>query len=339
MLPSELTEHFLSLGDRPFRAEQVFRWLHSGAADFSGMTNLPEVLRVKLDDEFYITVPEILEKQVSKLDGTIKYLWKMHDGNTVESVLMEYEHGFTVCISTQVGCRMGCVFCASAIGGLARNLKPSEMLDQVMFSQFDQKNRVSNIVLMGIGEPLDNFENVARFLSLITHPLGINIGARHITLSTCGIAENIDKLAEYDIQLSLAISLHAPDDETRSRLMPINNKYGVDSLMQACRRYFQATGRRISYEYALIDGVNDTTRHAALLAEKLKNSGSHLNLILLNNVHECDFRASPPENVKAFTTLLKRKGVNFTVRRKLGADIDASCGQLRAKFGCGAEPG
>ena len=331
MLPNELAEYFESAGERTYRAEQVFRWLHTGARTFNEMTNLPEILRDKLDREFFITMPQLCEKMVSKTDGTIKYLWSLADGNTVECVVMKYEHGYTVCISTQVGCRMGCAFCASAIGGLVRNLTPAEMLDQVLLSQLDTGIRISNVVLMGIGEPLDNFENVIRFLWLITHPLGMNIGARHITLSTCGIIENIDKLAEYDIQLSLAASLHAPDDETRSRLMPINKTNGVDGIFQACDRYFQATGRRISFEYILIDEVNDTLRHAESLARKLKNKGSHLNLILLNNVSEREFRASPAGRVEAFTRVLKQKGVNFTIRRKLGGDIDAACGQLRRR--------
>ena len=331
MLPDELAEYFESIGERAFRGEQVFRWLHSGATAFSEMTNLPEKLRVRLDDEFIITLPEIVEKQVSQLDGTIKYLWEMSDGNTVESVLMEYEHGYSCCISTQVGCRMNCAFCASAIGGLVRNLTASEMLDQVLFSQIDAGLRISNVVLMGIGEPLDNFDNVLRFLLLLTHTSGINIGARRITLSTCGIIENIDKLAVHDIQLSLAVSLHATDDETRSRLMPVNKSISIYELLQACDRYYKATGRRISYEYAMIDGVNDTPRHAEMLSRMLKDTSSHINLIRLNDVPERSFRASPPERVKAFSDILKQKGVNFTIRRKLGGDIDASCGQLRRR--------
>ena len=335
MLLPELTEFIESIGDKKFRAEQIFRWLHSGTVMFDEMTNLPKKLRGRLDDGFYINVPLILDKQISRLDGTIKYLWELNDGNSVESVVMEYSHGRSVCISTQVGCRMGCAFCASAIGGLVRNLTASEMLDQVMFSQMNIGERISNVVLMGIGEPLDNFDNVLRFLTILTHPYGMNIGARHITISTCGIAENIDKLAQYDIQLSLAVSLHAPDDETRSRLMPINAASSVDTLLQACRRYFLATGRRVSYEYAMIDSVNDSPRHAKLLVRKLNGTGSHLNLILLNNVTERGFRASKPESIKAFIEILKLNSVNFTIRRKLGADIDASCGQLRGSRNSG----
>ena len=332
MLPAELAEYFVSIGERDFRAGQVFRWLHGGAKGFSEMTNLPEALRLKLDEDFFITAPKMLEKQVSEADGTAKYLWELADGNSVESVVMKYEHGLTVCISTQVGCRMGCVFCASTIGGLIRNLTASEMLDQVLYSQMDVGSRLSNVVLMGIGEPLDNYDNVIKFLTLINHPSGMNIGARHITLSTCGIIENIDKLAECEIQLSLVASLNAPDDETRSRLMPINKKTGVDELFGACDRYFKSTGRRISYEYALINGINDTRSHAESLSERLKGSGSHLNLIIWNNVPECAINASTPERVKAFTNILKQNKINFTIRRKLGGDIDASCGQLRRRF-------
>ena len=332
MLPNELSVYFEAIGERTFRAEQVFRWLHSGAEAFSEMTNLPEKLRDRLSNEFFITVPEMIDKQVSQLDGTVKYLWKMSDGNTIESVLMEYEHGYTCCISTQVGCRMNCTFCASAIGGYIRNLTASEMLDQVLFAQLNAGIRISNVVLMGIGEPLDNFDNVIRFLFLITHLSGMNIGSRHITLSTCGIIENIDKLAVCDIQLSLAVSLHAPDDDTRSLLMPVNKTAGVDELFRACERYYRTTGRRISYEYAMIDGVNDTPRHADILSRRLRDTGSHINLIRLNYVMERSFRSSPPERVKAFTDILKQRGVNFTMRRKLGGDIDASCGQLRRRW-------
>ena len=332
MSPSELEGIFRSAGEKPYRARQVFKWLHSGAASFSEMTDIPAALREKLATEFYITAPALMRKQVSKQDGTIKYLWGMDGGCAVESVIMEYEHGNTVCISTQSGCRMGCVFCASQLGGFFRNLVPSEMEAQVQYSQQDSGKKISNIVLMGIGEPLDNFDNVLRFLNLINHPDGMNIGMRHISLSTCGIIENIDKLAEYDIKLTLSVSLHAPDDETRSRLMPINRTTGVDRLMQACGRYFQKTGRRVSYEYALIDGINDTLPHAQMLASKLKNTGSHLNIILLSDVPELPLQASSTENTGAFTEYLKQKGVNYTIRRSLGSDIDASCGQLRRKI-------
>ena len=328
----EIAEYFDSIGERSYRAEQVFLWLHSGAKSFGEMTNISEKLREKLDNEFYITVPELVKKQVSKQDGTIKYLWRMFDDSAIESVVMEYAHGSTVCVSTQVGCRMGCIFCASTRGGLVRNLMASEILDQVLFSQLDSGKRISNVVLMGIGEPLDNFDNVMLFLKLITHQSGINIGARHISISTCGIIENIDKLAENDIQLTLSVSLHAPDDETRSRLMPINRVTGVDKLFEASNGFFKKTGRRVSYEYVMIDGVNDTRRHAGMLAQRLKNTGSHLNLIMLSSVAESSMCTSTPGSVNVFTGLLKQKGINYTIRRSLGGDIDASCGQLRRRL-------
>jgi len=332
MLPSELEEYFRQCGERSFRAGQVFQWLHSGVRSFDEMTNLPVSLRNDLESGFYITVPELIEAHVSERDGTIKYLWRMRDGAAIESVLMEYEHWNTVCISTQVGCRMGCLFCASAIGGLERNLAASEMLDQVMFSQYASGKKVSNIVLMGIGEPLDNFDEVLRFLQLVTDSSGINIGARHITLSTCGIAENIDKLADCGIQLTITASLHAPDDETRTRLMPGKRISGVDALLEATSRYFKKTGRRVTFEYALIEGVNDGIYQAKLLSEKLKGTGSHLNIIKLNDVPERAFKPSSAERVQAFTALLKREGLTYTVRRSLGGDITASCGQLRRKL-------
>ena len=330
MMLAELAGHFESLGERPFRAVQVYKWLHGGAGAFSEMTNIPEILRQRLDSEYFISAPTLLQKQVSEIDGTIKYLWKLRDGNAIESVLIEYKHGLTVCVSTQAGCRMGCVFCASAIGGLVRNLTASEILDQVLFSLPNPGKRISNIVLMGIGEPLDNFDNVIRFLELVRSREGLNIGARRITLSTCGIIESIDKLAQHDIQLTLTVSLHAPDDETRTRLMPINREVGVDKLLESCGRYFRATGRRVTYEYAMIDGINDGTRHAALLAEKLKNTGSHLNLILLNNIPGHKLKSSTPGAVKAFIRILKENSVNYTIRRRLGSDIQAACGHLRA---------
>ena len=329
MLLRELKEYFLSIGEKAFRAEQAFKWLHSGSTTFSDMTNLPEKLRGKLDADFYINIPALAKKQVSKIDGTIKYLWRMQDGNAVESVVMEYEHGKTVCISTQAGCRMGCAFCASTLSGLDRNLTASEMEDQILYSQLDCGQKISNVVLMGIGEPLDNFDNVMRFLQIVTNESGMNISARRISLSTCGITENIDKLAQHDIKLTLSVSLHAPDDETRTRLMPVNKAVGVDNLLETCRRYFSVTGRRVSYEYTMIDGVNDAPQHANMLAEKLKNTGSHLNLIQLSDVPERPLKASPRENVNAFTEILRQKGVGFTIRRKLGGDIEASCGQLR----------
>lgn len=317
------------LGEPAFRAGQIFQWLHRGAASFEEMTNLPKALREKLAGACALTVPTVERKQISRLDGTIKYLWRLSDGNCVETVLMRYHHGNTVCISSQVGCRMGCVFCASTIGGKVRNLTPVEMLDQVLFTQLDSGAEISNIVLMGIGEPLDNLETVLRFLELVNSPEGMNIGMRHISLSTCGLVEQIDKLAEYRLQLTLSVSLHAPDDETRSRIMPVNRSVGVEKLFACCRRYFETTGRRISYEYAMIDGVNDADWQADLLVRHLRGTPGHVNLIPLNDVAESPLK--PSRRVRQFQKRLESQGVTATVRRKLGGDIDASCGQLRRK--------
>lgn len=332
LLPGEIEEELAALGEPKFRAEQVFSWLHRGVRDFDEMTNLPKSLREKLRERFALYSPKVLKKQVSQLDGTIKYLWELRDGNAVETVVMQYKHGNTVCVSSQVGCRQGCAFCASTIGGLVRNLEPSEILDEVLFSQLDSGREISNIVLMGIGEPLDNFDNVMRFLGLVNHPKGLNIGMRHISLSTCGLIERFEDLAERDLQLTLSVSLHAPDDETRSKIMPANRGRGVEALMEACRKYYDKTGRRISFEYAMIDGVNDTEKHARLLAKEAKSVAAHVNLIPLNHVEERQFRPSTAGHMKAFIRILEESGVNVTVRRRLGSDVDASCGQLRRKM-------
>ncbi len=329
MTLEELSSFFQELGEPPFRARQVFQWLYRGAESFREMTNLPKSLRQKLEESCLLTAPRAVRKQVSQVDGTIKYLWELSDGNCVESVLMRYRHGNTVCISCQVGCRMGCAFCASTIAGKVRDLTPAEMVDQVLFTRKDSGAEISNIVLMGIGEPLDNFDTVMRFLALVNHPDGLNIGMRHISLSTCGLVDKIDKLAQYGLQLTLSVSLHAPDDETRSRIMPVNRSVGVERLMEACRRYFEQTGRRISYEYAMIDGVNDADWQADLLARLLRGSPGHVNLIPLNNVEESPLR--PSRRVAAFQRRLEEQGITVTVRRRLGGDIDASCGQLRRK--------
>lgn len=325
----EMTGLMKTLGEPGFRAKQVFRWLHRGAVSFEEMTDLSKPLREKLSQACFITAPKVERKQVSQVDGTVKYLWRLGDGNCVETVLMRYHHGNTVCISSQVGCRMGCAFCASTIGGKVRDLTPAEMLDQVLFTQLDSGEEISNIVLMGIGEPLDNFDTVIRFLELVNHPDGLNIGMRHISLSTCGLVERIDKLAELRLQLTLSVSLHAPDDETRSRIMPVNKSVGVEKLFACCRKYFETTGRRISYEYAMIDGVNDADWQADLLAKHLKGTPGHVNLIPLNEVAESPLR--PSRRVREFQKRLEEQGVTVTVRRKLGGDIDASCGQLRRK--------
>jgi 23S rRNA (adenine2503-C2)-methyltransferase len=329
MTRAELASSFDGMGLPGFRACQVFKWLAGGVRGFDGMTNLPKALRSELAERFYITVPELTRKQVSARDGTVKYLWGLTDGNAVESVVMSYKHGNTVCVSSQAGCRMGCAFCATARGGLKRSLTASEMLDQVIFSGMDSGARISNIVLMGMGEPLDNFDNVLRFLSIVNDANGMNVGMRHISLSTCGLPEQVDKLGEYNLQLTLSISLHAPDDETRSRLMPVNRGVGVDKLFEAAGRYFAGTGRRVSYEYAMIDGVNDTAAHARLLAGRLERTGSHLNLITLNGVSESGLQPSRAERIRAFESVLGARGVNYTFRRSLGGDIDAACGQLR----------
>jgi len=328
-LPSELEERFEAIGEKKYRAAQVFSWLYKGVKAFDEMTDLSLDLRSKLCDEFFISSLTLADKQVSS-DGTVKYLWGAGD-DFIESVLMEYKHGFTVCISSQVGCKMGCLFCASGIGGLKRSLTPAEMLDQVLYSSLDSGIRISNVVLMGIGEPLDNFDNVMKFITLINSHKGMNIGARHITLSTCGIAEYIDRLADYSVQLSLAISLHAPDDETRSMLMPSNRSTSIKALIEASERYAKSSGRRVTYEYILIDGVNDSSSQAEKLSQLLRNSGSHLNLIHLNSIPESDFQPSKKENADNFTQILQKNGVSFTTRRSLGSDIDAACGQLRRK--------
>lgn len=329
MTLDELGGYFKELGQPSFRAKQVFQWLSRGVTSFDEMTNVPQSLRRTLEEQCYITVPVAERKQVSNIDGTIKYLWRLRDGNCIETVLMRYKHGNTVCVSCQVGCNMGCVFCASTRGGKVRDLEPSEILDQVIFTQKDSGETVSNIVMMGIGEPLDNFDRVLRFLALVNHPDGLNIGMRHISLSTCGLIKKIDKLAGLELQLTLSVSLHAPDDETRSRLMPVNRSVGVDALMETCRRHFNTTGRRISYEYAMIDGVNDSDAQADRLAELLKGQPGHVNLIPLNNVEESPLK--PSRRVRQFQQRLEAHGVTVTVRRRLGGDIDASCGQLRRK--------
>lgn len=325
----EMTDLLREMGEPAFRGRQVFTWLHKGATSFDEMSNLSKGLREKLTQSCYITVPHVERKQVSRLDGTVKYLWRLRDGNCIETVLMQYHHGNTVCISSQVGCRMGCAFCASTIAGKVRDLTPSEMLDQVLFTEKDSGLPISNIVLMGIGEPLDNRENVLRFLELVNHPDGMNIGMRHISLSTCGVVPGIDALSELNLQLTLSVSLHAPDSETRSKIMPVNRAYDVTELFAACHRYFAKTGRRISFEYAMIDGVNDHDWQADLIAQRIKGMPGHVNLIPLNDVVESPFK--PSRRIAAFQKRLGSHGITATVRRSLGGDIDASCGQLRRK--------
>ena len=320
------------LGQPAFRAKQVYTWLHKGVVSYDEMTNLPKQLREQLEKEYPFTVPKVVRKQESQKDGTIKYLWQLADGNCVETVLMRYHYGNTVCISTEVGCKMGCAFCASTLGGLVRKLDPFEMVDQVLFNQIDSGLPISHIVLMGIGEPLDNLDNVLRFLELINSEEGMNISMRHISLSTCGLVPKIDELASHKLQLSLAISLHGPTDEIRNKIMPVNKAYPIDVLMEACRRYYAATSRRIHFEYAMISGVNDSSENARQLLQLLKGLPAHVNMIPLNHVEESPLKPSSRTAVQSFQKILEDGGVTATVRRTLGSDIDASCGQLRRKY-------
>ena len=336
----ELKIEMESIGEKAFRAKQVYEWLHTKLADsFEEMTNLSKGLREKLDGAYRIPSVKMLERQVSSLDGTNKFLFQLEDGNVVESVLMRYKHGNSVCISSQVGCRMGCKFCASTIGGKVRDLYPSELLGQILTAERDSGERISNIVMMGIGEPLDNYANVIRFLKLVGNEDGLNIGYRHISLSTCGIVEKIDALAKESFPITLSISLHASNDETRSSIMPINKKWNIDALLDACYRYYETTKRRISFEYTLISRKNDSEASALELAELLNRKlrpkrtnepfPIHVNLIPVNPVAETEFSASDKAAVQKFAATLERKGIRATIRRRLGSDINASCGQLR----------
>ena len=320
------------LGQPAFRAKQVYSWLHKGVRSYEEMTNLPKALRDTLQEKYPICAPKVVRKQESQKDGTIKYLWELSDGNCVETVLMRYHYGNTVCISPEVGCKMGCAFCASTLGGLVRQLQPYEMLDQVLFTQVDSGLPVSHIVLMGIGEPLDNLPNVLRFLELVNSEEGMNISMRHISLSTCGLVPKIDELAEHKLQISLAISLHGPNNEIRNKIMPVNKAYPVEELIAACRRYYDKTSRRIHFEYAMINGLNDGAEQAKELLVLLKGLPAHVNLIPLNHVEESPLKPSTKAAVAAFQNILEQGGVTATVRRTLGSDIDASCGQLRRKY-------
>ena len=329
---AELADLLKTMGQPAFRAKQVFTWLHRGIRSFDEMTDLPKTLRTALAEKYPLYTPQAVRRQESARDGTVKYLWRLSDGNCVETVLMRYHYGNTVCISTEVGCRMGCAFCASTLGGLVRRLEPAEMLDQVLFTQLDSGLPISHIVLMGIGEPLDNFENVLKFLENVNSPLGLNISMRHISLSTCGLVPKIDALAEKKLQLTLSVSLHAPNNSVRDTIMPVNRAYPMEELIAACRRYYQATSRRISFEYAMIDGVNDTPAAARELLEKMRGLPAHFNLIPLNRVEESPLKPSSRAAVAEFQRILERGGIPATVRRTLGGDIDASCGQLRRKY-------
>jgi len=332
MTQSEIAAVLKELGQPAFRAKQVYTWLHKGARSYDEMTNIPKALRDQLACSYPIYTPKVVRRQESKKDGTIKYLWELSDGNCVETVLMRYHYGNTVCISSEVGCKMGCAFCASTLGGLVRKLEPHEMLEQVLFTQIDSGLPISHIVLMGIGEPLDNLENVLRFLELVNSEDGMNISMRHISLSTCGLVPKIDELAKHKLQISLAISLHGPNDEIRNKIMPVNKAYPVEVLLEACRRYYAETSRRIHFEYAMIDGVNDSEENAKELLRRLKGLPVHVNLIPLNHVEESPLKPSSRAAVMKFQKTLEDGGVTATVRRTLGSDIDASCGQLRRKY-------
>ena len=331
MYLTELEEMLGELGQPKFRAAQLYRWLQSGETDFDSMTNIPLSLRNELKEKTYIADVKIVRRFESRLDETVKYVYELYDGEYIESVLMKYEHGYTVCISTQVGCRMGCSFCASGIAGLTRNLTASEMLAQITAAGRDNGIRVSNVVMMGMGEPLDNLDNSVRFLRLVSDDKGLNIGLRHISLSTSGVVSGIKRLKEYNFPITLSISLHAPNDEIRSSIMKVNRKWNIEELLKACKEYQAVTTRRISFEYALIDGVNDSDECAAELAKRLKGIMCHVNLIPANPVKENSFKKPDKNKIIHFRDLLIKKGVNATVRRTLGADIDASCGQLRKR--------
>lgn len=327
----ELTEYLISIGEKKFRAEQIFSWLHKGAESYDEMTNLSKSTREKLQKETYVSVLKIREKYVSKLDGTVKYLFELPDGNCIESVIMRYHHGITICISSQVGCRMGCRFCASTIGGRVRSLTAGEILNQVIFAEKDLGERISNIVIMGIGEPLDNYDNVITFLHNVNHEKGLNIGYRHITLSTCGVVPEIYRLADEKLPITLTISLHAPSNEIRDAIMPVNHRYKIEELLKACKYYADTAGRRISFEYSLIHGVNDSIDNARELASLVKPLHGHVNLIPVNKVEEREYTKGSKEDIRAFCAVLTDLGINATVRRELGSDISASCGQLRKK--------
>lgn len=333
MTLNEIENVVYELGLPKFRAQQIFRWLQAeGVMSYDEMTNISKELRQKLNDSFPIYSCEIELKQESKIDGTVKYLFRLHDGNYIESVLMKYKYGYTLCVSSQVGCRMGCMFCASTKSGCIRNLNPSEIIGQIHAAQRDMNVRVSHIVIMGMGEPLDNFENVCRFIELVGDDKGLNLSVRNITLSTCGIVPKIYELMEKHLQLTLSISLHAPNDELRTKIMPVNKKYKINELLKACNEYAKKTSRRISFEYAMLKDMNDTDECAYQLAKLLKGMLCHVNLIPANEIKESNHKRSSNDTLARFSSILEKNGINVTVRRSLGSDIDASCGQLRSKY-------
>lgn len=326
MTKEEIALELVNLGQPKFRAKQIYEWLSKGVNDFDEMTNLSKELRNTLKDHYIISSAIISKKLVSKIDGTVKYLFSLYDGEKIESVVMSYHHGYTICISTQVGCRMGCVFCATGMNGLKRNLLPGEMLSQITSAEKDLGIKISNVVLMGMGEPLDNYENTLRFIHLANDDEGKNIGARHISLSTCGLVDKINQLSEEKLQITLSVSLHAPNDSIRGEMMPINNKWNIEKLLNACNDYTKRTKRRISFEYTVVDGVNDSEECAKELAHRLKGMLCHVNLIPLNTVSGKEYK--PSANCERFCKTLNGMGINATIRRTLGSDINASCGQL-----------
>lgn len=326
----ELKDEIALMGEKSFKAGQIYSWLHKhGAESFDEMTNISKDLRTELQKKYDIYNCAIEKKLVSVYDETVKYLFRLNDGELIESVVMKYKYGYTICVSSQVGCKMGCKFCASGIAGFVRNLTPSEILSQVYAAQRDLGIRISHIVMMGVGEPLDNFDNVMRFLALVSDENGLNISMRNISLSTCGVVTGIYKLMEKKLQLTLSVSLHAPNDEIRSKTMPVNDRWNIDELLAACRDYTRSTSRRISFEYAMISGVNDSDECARELGKRLKGMLCHVNLIPVNSVKERDYKKSSDNRIAGFIKTLERYGINVTVRRTLGSDINASCGQLR----------
>ena len=333
MTRSEVSELIVSLGDKKFRAKQIYQWMHQKlVASYDEMTNVPAALRQKLAADYTLTVLEPVRVQISQIDGTRKYLFRLSDGNLIESVLMKYHHGNSVCISSQVGCRMGCRFCASTIDGLVRGLLPSEMLEPIYRIQKDIGERVDNVVVMGSGEPFDNFDNLLRFIELLNNEEGLNISARNLTVSTCGIVPKIYELADMQPQITLAISLHSPNDELRRSIMPVANKYSIDEIMKACRYYVEKTGRRITFEYSLVKDVNDTDECAMQLVHLVKGIKCHVNLIPVNPIKERDYKQTAQAGVNHFRSRLEKCGVNATVRREMGRDIDGACGQLRRSY-------
>ncbi len=330
---TELENLIIQLGDKKFRAGQIYQWMHQKLVNsFDEMTNISKELREKLAGTCRLTALRVENVQVSQLDGTSKYLFELYDGNLIESVLMKYHHGNSVCISSQVGCRMGCRFCASTLDGMVRNLTPSEMLDQIYRIQKITGERVDNVVVMGSGEPFDNYDNLLRFISLLNNEKGLNISARNLTVSTCGLVPKIYELAENKLQITLAVSLHAPNDELRKTMMPIANKYSVKEIMEACRAYISATGRRISFEYSLVKGVNDTPECAGQLIQLVKGMNCHINLIPVNPIKERDYKQSETKSIQDFKNKLEKNGINVTIRREMGRDIDGACGQLRKSY-------